>query len=322
MIKAPESTNSRPPKSSAEGGITAQAAEAAPTSDATLVETHPRRALIGFLPTAQALPLLMGRGATAGEDLTQYEQRVRHMAESMARRPAHQSESPELDLPLPLRDRIMSSELVAAHLANLNWRPGAVDLRKVGAFQSSINLHGLDERVEGLSDDLECLLDFAIPTQRQPQQIPVAGEQDGKSYTLSSANPNLRVIGSTVGQADVTVVDGIPPIKVLAIQYFIAINPSFMQVVHFNDHWFLRDGYHRAAALLRAGITTCPCLIVNASDLSQLGIPDNPVPFDVLFGSRPPMLTDFWDDEVSAETTQPVARKVIRTRADEFAITG
>jgi hypothetical protein len=124
----------------------------------------------------------------------------------------------------------------------------------------------------------------------------VSGEQGQHSYTLSSANPNLRVVGSGVGQAEVNTVEGLPPINALAIQYFIALSPSFMQVVHFNAHWFLRDAII-APALLRVGITICPCLMVEAKDLSQLAIPAGGVPFDILFGKRPPMLTDFWDDQ-------------------------
>jgi hypothetical protein len=322
MINAPEPQNSQRPTSPSQGHVTGQVSEPTPTSDVRLVETHSCRALIGFLPAPQALPILMGRGVNAGEDVAEHEQRIRLMADAVAQRPVHHWDCPEVELPQPLCDLIRSAPVVAAHMANLSWRPGAVDLRKVGAFQSVINLHGLDERIEGLSDDMESLLDFAIPTERRLQQIPVTGEQDRKSYTVSSANPNLRVVGSAVGPAEVTLVEGIPPINALAIQYFIAINPSFMQVVHFNGRWFLRDGYHRAGALLKAGISACPCLIVDAGDLTQLGLPDNAVPFDVLFGPRPPMLPDFWDGQVSAETTQPASRKVIRTRADEFPIAG
>jgi hypothetical protein len=244
------------------------------------------------------------------------------MAEAVSQRPVHRWEAPELELPESLVNRVRSSPLVAAHMANLKWRPGAVDLRKVGAYQPTINLHGLDERIVGVSDDMDSLLDFAVPTERNLQHLPISGEQRQHPYTVNSANPNLRVVGSVVGPAEVTVVEGVPPINAIAVQYFVAINPSFMQVVHFDGRWFLRDGYHRAAALLRAGISVCPCLIVTAVDLSQLGLPDNHVPYDVLFGPRPPMVTDFWNEAVSAQTTQPVSRKVIRTRADEFAIAG
>lgn len=129
----------------------------------------------------------MGRSANPGENVSQNEQHIRGMAAAVTQRPVHEWESPEVGLSAPLSNRIRSSTLVAAHMVNLNWRPGAVDLRKVGAYQPTISLHALD---------------------------------------------------------------------------------------------------------------------------------------DVLFGPRPPMLADFWDDAVSARTTQPVSRKVIRTRADEFPIAG
>jgi len=37
---------------------------------------------------------------------------------------------------------------------------------------------------------------------------------------------------------------------------------------------------------------------------------------EVAFSDRPPLLTDFWDDAVSADGTQPVVRKVVRIRVD------
>lgn len=321
MITAPN-TNSQHLPFSSETPDALPLAEPNTASNIALIETHACRALIGFVPVSQALPILMGGRTDPGQEVSHHEQHMREMSEAVARRPVHQWESPEVQLDEALSDRVRSAPLVASHMANLNWRPGAVDLRKVGAYQPTINLHGLVERIAEVSDDMDFLLDFAIPRERHLQQLPVSGEQRQHSYTISSANPNLRVVGSSVGQAEVALLEGMPPINAIAIQYFVAINPSFMQVVHFDGRWFLRDGYHRAAALLQAGISMCPCLLVNAVDLSQFGMPDNHVPYDVLFGPRPPMLTDFWDDAVSAESTQPVVRKVVRTRADEFPIAG
>jgi hypothetical protein len=122
-----------------------QAPAPPPSPDVTLKETYPCRALFGFLPPAQRLPLLLGRGVVPGEDVTEPEQSIRRMTEAVSQRPVHSWESPEVALLLELAERITGAPLVAANMGGLCWHPGAVDLSKVGAFQSLINLHGLDE---------------------------------------------------------------------------------------------------------------------------------------------------------------------------------
>ncbi len=43
---------------------------------------------------------------------------------------------------------------------------------------------------------------------------------------------------------------------------------------------------------------------------------------EIAFSDHAPLLTDFWDDSVSAEARQPAVRKVIRIRAEQFAVQG
>jgi hypothetical protein len=52
-------------------------------------------------------------------------------------------------------------------------------------------------------------------------------------------------------------VSGGPPIFGFAV----ALNPSYMQVVHYRGRYFLRDGYHRAYGLLSRGITVVPAFV-------------------------------------------------------------
>jgi len=44
------------------------------------------------------------------------------------------------------------------------------------------------------------------------------------------------------------------------------------------------------------------------------------LPYEILFGERPPMLTDFLDDAVSVSTNQKATRKVVRITAEEFLV--
>jgi hypothetical protein len=109
----------------------------------------------------------------------------------------------------------------------------------------------------------------------------------------------------------------------LAVTFLVSMGTSYLQVATYNGRDFLRDGYHRAAALLHAGISKVPCAYIKARDFNEVGAnPATMLGYELLFGDRPPLLGDFWDDEVSATIDQPTARKAIRLRAEEFNIQG
>lgn len=87
-----------------------------------------------------------------------------------------------------------------------------------------------------------------------------------------------------------------------------------MRVVHYQDRFLLIDGYHRAVALLARGIHLVPALVggVEISDL--LGGAGGIRP-EAFLGDRPPLLPDFWDDEVSAEVQIPAETRVLIVEA-------
>jgi hypothetical protein len=115
----------------------------------------------------------------------------------------------------------------------------------------------------------------------------------------------------------------VPPQKVQAFTLFVNMGASYVQVAQYQGRSFLRDGYHRAAGLLRAGISRVPAIVIDAPTfqfitLSAPGLFDH----EVAFSDRPPMLADFWDDSVAADALQPAVRKVVRIRAEQFVVQG
>ena len=91
-----------------------------------------------------------------------------------------------------------------------------------------------------------------------------------------------------------------------------------MEVGYYRGRWFLRDGYHRAYRLLRAGIVEIPAVIVQASTLEELGA-NQPwfFPEEKFFSRRPPLVTDFLADGLVLRWHRPVRRKVIRVAITE-----
>ena len=42
--------------------------------------------------------------------------------------------------------------------------------------------------------------------------------------------------------------------------------------------------------------------------------------YEVLYGDTPPFLSDFWNNDVATDISQPAVRKVVRIRGEEFVV--
>lgn len=213
--------------------------------------------------------------------------------------------------------------LLRTAFAGLDWTLQGVDLRHVLAFQKAIKIDGLDERIAPVQADRTKLADFCLPSEQPITPQSMLKDIDQKGFTISSLNPNLRIAGSQVQPAMVAPEPGMQPMSMLAVTFLVSMGTSYLQVASYNGRDFLRDGYHRAAALLRAGISEVPCVYIRARNFDEVGAnPATMLSYEVLFGERPPLLGDFWNDDVSAEIDQPTVRKAVRLRGEEFSIQG
>src|SRR5260370_28141725 len=116
---------------------------------------------------------------------------------------------------------------------------------------------------------------FASPN---PVVCDVIHNSEKKTVTLQSSNPNVQLRGTQDPATPVAVYAGSP----------------FFDVAQYAGRWFLRDGYHRAYKLLRAGIFQIPAVIVHARTLEELG-PVKPQFFSgaILLSDHSPFRSDF-----------------------------
>ncbi len=283
------------------------------------------RALIGWVPHDEAIRLLLGRSPAPGEDLTHVEGLFESKKAAVGERPQFtpgpstlDSDQPHIDL-----DGLAQNPLLQTAFAPLSWSLKIVDLRRVLAFQKTITVDGLDERIQPVVDDPGKLAEFCLPREQPVPPQGLVTDVDQKGYTVSSLNPNLRIAATQVQPAQVAPAEGMQPISMLAITFLVSMGTNFLQVARYNDRDFLRDGYHRAAALLRARINDVPCVYIEAKTYEEVGAnPATMLSYEVLFGDRPPLLGDFWDDSVAADIEQPTIRKAVRLRGEEFSIQG
>ena len=281
------------------------------------------RTLLGWLRQEEAIRLLLGREPDEGEDVAAFEKMYMQRKDAIISRPPPQFATSIVAAPSFTWDLAGRAKDPALHsaMAGLNWSLQVVDLRRVLAYQKTIRLDGFKELVDHMRKDRGQLLEFCLPTEQEAPPRNLSRDTDQKGFTISSPSPNLRIAANEVKAMKIEGEAGMPPTPVLAVTFYLSMGASYMKVANFNGRDFLREGYHRAAALLRAGIYEVPCVYIAARTYEELGA-DRERMFhsDTLFGPRPPLLSDFWDDTVSATINQRASRKAVRVTAEEFAV--
>jgi len=279
------------------------------------------RALIGWMSEPEAIVSLLGRNPQPGEDLTELRRRHRKFRDAAAKLVNGEDLDPIVVDSGRRLDEIRTRPEIAANFPGLNWRPAVIDLRRVHSFQKIIFTDGLDERLKDARSD-DGLYELCIPRKQPTHPLGAFTDPDGKGFTISSFNPNLRIAAGQMSEADVSPGPMIPAVRMQAVTLLVYMGTSYLQAARYRGRTFIRDGYHRAAGLLRLGINEVPCIFIEAAAFEQVGPAMVPGAFtyETLYSGRAPYLSDFWDDRVAANVSQPAVRKVVRVRGEEFVV--
>jgi hypothetical protein len=304
-----------------------EASLAPPKVQVSLVQGEPisqrsARVLLGWLPPRDAANQLLGRNPLPQEDLTVVNQLAASTRSAVLQRPATVIGDPLVAGDRSILDQVADRPEVHAAFADVSWRVEWVDLTQVLSIQKMITIDGLDERVAEAVENPHALVELCLPAAQPTPPLGAFGDPDGHGFALSSLNPNLRVVGGNVAEALVSASPQVPPQKVQAFTFFVSMGASCLQVAQYQGRSFLRDGYHRAAGLLRAGINRVPAVVIDAPSFQFITPGPGLFDHEVAFSDRAPRLADFWDDSVSANALQPAVRKVVRIRAEEFVVQG
>src|SRR5882724_9361709 len=280
------------------------------------------RMLLGWMTEQDGISVLLGRPPMLAEDVTAPRMLWQAARNAVQARPAYSPRPVLVDTGDRTQlDAVAHRADVAAHFSGMNWRPEWVDLGEVLSFQKGIVLDGADERIGSADRDASALFKLCIPGEGPaPSPAAISSDPDNKGFTISSLNPNLRIVGAQVSDADVSPAIGMPPMKMKAFTILAFTGLSYLQVVRYRDRCFVRDGYHRATGLLRRGVRVVPCIFIEARNFGEVGCPPGSLTDEVMYGDRPPRLVDFWDDATAREVEQIAIRKVLRVRGDEFLV--
>lgn len=185
-----------------------------------------------------------------------------------------------------------------AEMAGLVWSLGVVDLRLLLAFQRRLSFTPEFPQISAPSKEnwaALIALSFGAP---RPVVFDLIRDSVPHTYVLRSTNPDLQLRVSNDILNPIVIHSGSP----------------FLEVARYRGRWFLRDGYHRAYALLKAGVYRVPAVIVMARTLEELLGSAQPWFFseEILFSSDPPHVTDFLDDALVIEYDRPPLITTIR----------
>lgn len=284
----------------------------APSEGALEVPQQTARALIGWM-TANDATLALSGPIADGQNREEFARRAERARAAVAGRPAGLDQTGlRRDAPPELEAHIEALRQNPAGLQFFNegWQVSIVDLSKVRAAQPQINVGQSTQRIEGLSgDDIVSLAAVSLPIPT-PVSFPGVFDSTKNTWIFSSPNPNLRIVNSFRGE--------VQPGQ-HGFGFVVGIPTSFLQVAIFQGKYLFRDGYHRAFGFLSKGISHVPVFVREFATYGELALPAGMLPQESFLGDRPPTLSDYLNEDVSAEISTPITQKMVVVQALEFS---
>ncbi|MEA3144594.1 MAG: hypothetical protein QOG31_1918 [Thermoplasmata archaeon] len=274
----------------------------------------PGRALLGFMPEAEALGFL--RSSCAMEDKTDADLRAVALASRSA---ANTVAAAPVETPacVPI-DPVHAAHLqaVQAHVLfpeatqGVQWSFRMVEARKLLSIQKFVDL----DRSQDIARDLDvgdprAILEMCLPTKRHTHVIGIGLNADN-SWTVFSRGQDFRITGGFQQEDPVT--------KRRTIGYHLGGGTPFVQVAVFQGRYYLKNGYHRVYELLSRGIEMVPCILVEATKLEDTGLRPGFFPPELLHGPTPPRVAHYLNDGIAIGVPLKPQTKVVRVRAEEF----
>jgi hypothetical protein len=277
---------------------------------------RPARALLGWMPPDAAHSIQGAGPLDAGVQLA-------HVERARAAREAVAARSPGVDQTDIVREAPASLE---NHLAALRrqaqgdeffqagWEVRLVDLARLCAFQTHVHTDDRAHRIAGIDgDDLASIAAVSLP-EAVPIDVPIQYDSTRNAWILAGPNLNLRIVSKFQGQFQGSVPGA------TGFGFVVGVLPSLMQVARVQGRYVLRDGYHRACAFLRSGITHVPAFVRDFAATDELSPATSVMlPHEVFLGERPPVVADYLDDAVAADVKLPSFQKMIVIQALELS---
>lgn len=203
-----------------------------------------------------------------------------------------------------------------------------VELDKLIVSQTHVERGHHDATAVGLGRSLDARFRFCIPLERDLPPVRMQRIDDHR-WLFSSFSTDLRERAPELIRGEALTALGVDGPVAAFLGIPVGFGSNFMSAVRSGKRVVLQNGYHRAYALRRAGITHAPCIIEEVTRKDELRVGgDEEVNADPEFyfaAPRPPLLKDFFDPRFAKllavraiETTVEVEIKVRSGTATEW----
>jgi len=282
------------------------------------LKTRPARALIGWMSEQDAHTILafpMVPATPCAEHL----QRVKEAHRAVQFRTASLDQTHLLSDPgEDLHDYLAALQVHSCYKQYIasDCSVRVADLNQLGVIQPVVHLDHSDysEHFRTLlprarQEDMLSLARITLPI--PPAEVAVQPEQQKNAWILRFTHPDTRIVGHF--SAPINLGAGLSG---MGYGFYVAVLPSFVQVVCYRGRYFLKDGYHRSLALLERGITRIPVIFRELSESHELEV-EGRFPDATILGPHPPLLPDYLRDDVAAVVSHLASQKTITIRASE-----
>jgi hypothetical protein len=247
--------------------------------------------------------------------------RAARVYEQLAISEAGAAEKPEIR-PLSRRlqahvDKLVQLPQFRATFCDLPVAFGLVELDKLVLTQHELRLSSVDKLVQNTAVPLtdSALAAICLPLTPDTAEFKLKLNRDGQ-YVFASDTHDARFLGAQVLQPQ-----DVPGLKVhghpaAVVALAVGFSTNVLNVIRYRDRVVINNGYHRAMALRRLGVTHAPCLIQVCGHWEDVGLAGNSELYrnasPYLTSPRPPLLRDFDNPALTAVFDKPKIVKQIQ----------
>lgn len=217
---------------------------------------------------------------------------------------------------MPYLQGVMTNPRFNATIEGMaNWAFKLVEVEPLLAFQFHVETNRSDDLcgASGPNPSVETMLPVCLPHQLETVQLQIIGQQNG--FMIRAHSLNLRLLGAGL------------PIGANAAQHITfggigyGVSSPLIQVVSFGGRCYLKNGYHRAYGLRKAGATHIPCLLLEATDYAHVGALGGDATFErtLLESANPPTCGHFAQNRAYSVTLRKMTR-MIHVGWTEYAV--
>jgi hypothetical protein len=278
-------------------------------------------ALLGFQKEEEAIQFIRGQvlQEISEEAWLERIRRANRAADLISNRWSSSPEIRELNGRFEDRLKTLAKEpTFQGHLIGTNgWRFALVELEKLHAIQTQLNSEYVDSLIATApsATDLDATVRFCLPTRE---------EKGGKVELATSLNPNTNTISIVTDNLDFRVAGNVegqdPKTGTRFYGFGVGAGLPHLSVANCKGRYFIRNGYHRAYALLRKGHKFLPCLLVNMDRIEDIGFWGPAyLPLKLVLSDKSPIISDY-GAEVSVRIPRRRLKMLLSIHAELHAV--